>query len=93
MGVFLKRPMISGLFFLYGWELLLARMPGWAPRFTLTVWLSSLLHHRPSGEGIGDAFSRALPPGLSLVVLPVIIGVCLALAAGIFARRQYVLEQ
>lgn len=92
LGVFLKRPLIPGLLFLYGWEML-ANLPGWAPRFTITAWLRSLLRHRPTGEGIGEAFAQALPAGLSLAVLAAIIVVCLSLAAWIFARRQYVLEQ
>jgi ABC-2 type transport system permease protein len=92
MGVLLKRPLLPGLLFLYGWEML-ANLPGWAPRFTLTAWLRSLLRHRPAGEGIGEAFAQVLPAALALVVLSAIIVVCLALAAWIFTRRQYVLEQ
>jgi len=92
MGVLLKRPLLPGLLFLYGWEML-ANLPGWAPRLTLTAWLRSLLRHRPAGEGIGEAFAQVLPAALSLAVLPVIVIVCLALAGWIFARRQYVLEQ
>lgn len=92
LGVLLKRPLLPGLLFLYGWEML-ANLPGWAPRFTLTAWLRSLLRHRPAGEGIGEAFAQVLPATLSLTVLAVMIVVCLALAAWIFGRRQYVLEQ
>ena len=92
MGVLLKRPLVPGLLFLYGWEML-ANLPGWAPRFTLTAWLRSLLRHRPAGEGIGEAFAQVLPAGLSLTVLTAGIIVCLALAGWIFAHRQYVLEQ
>ena len=92
IGVLLKRPLLPGLMFLYGWELL-ASVPGWAPRFTITAWLRSLLRHRPAGEGIGEAFAQVLPAGLSLGVLAAIMTVSLALAAWIFARRQYVLEQ
>ena len=92
MGVLLKRPLLPGLLYIYGWELL-AYAPGWSPRLTITAWLKSLLRHRPAGEGIGEAFAQALPAGLALVVLPAIMVVCLALAAWIFARRQYVLEQ
>jgi ABC-2 type transport system permease protein len=92
LGVLLKRPLLPGLLFLYGWEML-ANLPGWAPRFTITAWLRSLLRHRPAGEGIGEAFAQVLPPALSLAVLAAIIVVSLSLAAWIFARRQYVLEQ
>jgi len=92
MGVLLTRPLLPGLLYIYGWELL-AYAPGWSPRLTITAWLKSLLRHRPAGEGIGEAFAQVLPAGLSLTVLPAIMVLCLALAAWIFARRQYVLEQ
>jgi hypothetical protein len=92
MGVLLKRPLLPGLLFLYGWEML-ASVPGWAPRFTITAWLRSLLRHRPAGEGIGEAFAQVLPTGLSLGVLAAIMMATLALAGWMFARRQYVLEQ
>jgi ABC-2 type transport system permease protein len=92
MGVLLKRPLLAGLFYIYGWELL-AYAPGWSPRLTITAWLKSLLRHRPAGQGIGEAFAQALPVGQSLVVLSATIVVCLAAAGWIFARRQYVLEQ
>ena len=43
--------MIPGLLFLFVWELI-ANLPGYLPRFTLTAWLRSLLHHRPAEEGL-----------------------------------------
>ena len=36
MGVLLRRPVIPGLLFLFGWELL-ANLPGYLPRLTLTA--------------------------------------------------------
>jgi ABC-type transport system involved in multi-copper enzyme maturation permease subunit len=91
-GVLLKRPVIPGLLFLYGWELL-ANLPGYLPRFTLTAWLRSLIRHRPAEEGIAGLFQQVLPADQALLVL---IGVSLLLlgaAAWIFSSREYVLEQ
>ena len=51
LGVLLKRPVIPGLLFLYGWELL-ANVPGYMPRFTLTAWLRSLVPYRPAEDGL-----------------------------------------
>ena len=90
-GVLLKRPILAGLFVVFGWEYLSA-LPGWAPRLTLTAWLRSLLRHRPVGEEMGE-FAEILPTVTSLAVVSVVTVLCLALAAWIFARRQYVLEQ
>lgn len=93
LGVLLRRPVIPGLLFLFVWEML-ANLPGYLPRVTLTAWLRSLLLHRPAEEGLAALFSPALlPPGACLAVL---IGTTIAgtaLAALVFARREYVLEQ
>lgn len=91
-GVLLRRPVIPGLLFLFVWELV-ANLPGYLPRFTVTAWLRSLLHHRPAQEGLGELFGQVLPAGLSLAVLAAMIVTFLALALWIFSRREYVLEQ
>ena len=62
LGVLLKRPVIPGLLFLYGWELM-ANLPGYLPRFTLTAWLRSLIRHRPAEEGLAGLFQQVLPVG------------------------------
>jgi ABC-type transport system involved in multi-copper enzyme maturation permease subunit len=92
LGVLLKRPVIPGLLFLYGWELM-ANLPGYLPRFTLTAWLRSLVHHRPAEEGLAGLFQQVLPVGQGLVVLVVASAAFLTAAAWIFSRREYVLEQ
>jgi ABC-2 type transport system permease protein len=91
LGVLLKRPVIPGLLFLYGWELL-ANLPGYLPRFTLTAWLRSLIHHRPAQEGLAGLFQQVLPAGQGLAVLVGASAVFLAGAAWIFSTREYVLE-
>jgi ABC-2 type transport system permease protein len=92
LGVFLKRPVIPGLMFLYGWELM-ANLPGYLPRFTLTAWLRSLIHHRPAQEGLAGLFQQVLPSGQALAVLIGVSVAFLAAAAWIFSTREYVLEQ
>jgi ABC-type transport system involved in multi-copper enzyme maturation permease subunit len=92
LGVLLKRPVIPGLLFLYGWELM-ANLPGYLPRFTFTAWLRSLVHHRPAEEGLAGLFQQVLPVGQGLAVLVVVSAAFLAAAAWIFSRREYVLEQ
>ena len=92
LGVLLKRPVIPGLLFLYGWELL-ANLPGYLPRFTLTAWLRSLIHHRPAEEGLAGLFQQVLPAGQGLAVLVGVSVVFLAASVWIFSTREYVLEQ
>jgi ABC-type transport system involved in multi-copper enzyme maturation permease subunit len=94
LGVALRHPVIPGLVFLFLWELLV-NMPGDLPRLTVTAWLRSLLLHRPVEEGLlARIFTPGLlPAGESLAVLALVTAGCLALAALVFARRDYVLEQ
>ena len=92
VGVLLKRPVIPGLLFLYGWELL-ANLPGYLPRLTLTAWLRSLIRHRPAEEGLAGLFQQVLPGDQALLVLVGLSLVLLSAAAWIFSRREYVLEQ
>jgi ABC-type transport system involved in multi-copper enzyme maturation permease subunit len=92
LGVLLKRPVIPGLLFLYGWELL-ANLPGYLPRLTITAWLRSLVTHRPAQEGLAGLFQQVLPAAQAVPVLIVASVVFLFLAARIFSVREYVLEQ
>jgi ABC-2 type transport system permease protein len=92
MGVLLRRPVIPGLLFLFVWELV-ANLPGYMPRLTITAYLRSLIHHRPPDEGLAEIFGQVLPTALCLEALGAMIVVFLGAAAWIFAAREYVLEQ
>ncbi|HXB56837.1 MAG TPA: ABC transporter permease [Vicinamibacteria bacterium] len=92
LGVLLRRPVIPGLLFLFAWELI-ANLPGYLPRFTITVWLRSLMTHRPAEEGLAGLFGQTLPAGLCLGVLAALIAGFLGLSLWIFSTREYVLEQ
>ncbi len=92
LGVLLRRPVIPGLLFLYGWELL-AHLPGYLPRLTLTARLQSLIPYRPPQEGLLGLFAQVLPVGESLLALAVASVVFLGATAWIFSTREYVLEQ
>ncbi|HKC11204.1 MAG TPA: ABC transporter permease [Vicinamibacteria bacterium] len=92
LGVLLRRPVIPGLLFLFAWELI-ANLPGYLPRFTITVWLRSLMTHHPAEEGLAGLFAQTLPAGMCLGVLAALIAGFLGLSLWIFSNREYVLEQ
>ena len=92
LGVLLKRPTIPGLLFVFVWEMV-AELPGYLPRFTLTAYLGSLVHHRPLGEGVSGMFGQVLPAPLCLAVLTAMVVTFLAGAIWIFSTREYVMEQ
>jgi len=61
LGVLLKRPMIPGLLFVFVWEMV-ANLPGYLPRFTLTAYLRSL-------RRMQELSPRVIYPGHGPVVL------------------------
>jgi ABC-2 type transport system permease protein len=91
-GVVFRRPVIPGLLFIFGWELV-ANLPGYMPRLTLTGYLRSLLSYQPPQEGLFPVVAQVLPWTLCLEVLFGASAVFLAAAIWIFARREYVLDQ
>ena len=92
LGVGLRRPVIPGLLFLFVWELL-ALLPGYLPRLTITAYLRSLLPYRPPDEGFAEVFGQALPTALCLEAIGAMVVLCLGAALWIFSRKEYVLEQ
>lgn len=91
LGVVLRRPVIPGLLFLFGWELL-ANLPGYLPRLTLTAYLRSLIRHRLGDDGFLGVPVEILPAPLCLAVLAASSSVFLAAALWIFSSREYVLD-
>jgi ABC-type Na+ efflux pump permease subunit len=97
VGAKLKRPLLAGLVFVFGWEQAALLFPGYMKNFTVAFYLQALVPHAMPREGIVSAlqvmFSSS--PGLwaSLFWLAVIWAVFLGLGTRVVERREYVLEQ
>src|SRR3954452_6081431 len=97
VGTVLKRPLVVGLVFAFGWEQLAMLMPGYMRRFTLAYYLQGLVPHAmPSDSGaslIQAVFTESPTAVTCLFRLTVRIGVSLFLGQRAIERREYVLEQ
>ena len=97
IGAQLKRPLLVGLFFIVGWEIVVLSLPGYLKRFTVAYYLQSLVPHAMPQDNVVSAlqsfFQDSSSPAGSLLALVVILVVFLALAARAVERREYVLEQ
>jgi ABC-type transport system involved in multi-copper enzyme maturation permease subunit len=98
IGAAVKRPLVAGLVFIFGWELVTLVIPGYLKRFTLAYYLQPLVpHSMPEGDTVsllqGAVFRD--PPSVvaSLGWLAVAIVVSLTLAVRVVEQREYVLEQ
>src|SRR6185295_8583813 len=52
VGAMLKRPLVIGLVFAFGWEQFALIMPGYMRRFTLMYYIQSLVPHAMPAEGL-----------------------------------------
>lgn len=97
VGARMKRPLIAGLVFAFGWEPLVLLFPGYLRRFTVAYYLQGLVTHQmPQDSAASLLFQifHEVPSVLaSLVSLAVIIVLTLWLAGRAVSDREYVLEQ
>jgi ABC-type transport system involved in multi-copper enzyme maturation permease subunit len=97
VGARVKRPLVIGLIFLFGWEPSVLVFPGYLKRFTVAHYLQGLVPHtmpQDSALGMLQSVFREVPAlSVSLVGLGVIWALFLTLAVRAVDRREYVLEQ
>ena len=97
IGAVLKRPLVIGLIFAFGWEQMALLMPGYLKRFTLAHYVQALVPHAMPAEGAASllqAVFRDVPSaGTALFWLFFALAVSLFLATRAIERREYVLEQ
>jgi ABC-2 type transport system permease protein len=96
-GAVLKRPLVVGLIFAFGWEQVALLMPGYLKRFTLAYYVQALVPHAMPSDGpasLLQAVFRDVPaPTTALFWLFFALVVSLFLAARAVERREYILEQ
>jgi ABC-type transport system involved in multi-copper enzyme maturation permease subunit len=97
IGASLKRPLLFGLGFAFGWEAAVQLLPGYFKRLTIAYYLQALMPHAAPEEGLVGvlrSFLRDQPPAwVAVTALVVITVVFLGLTARTVAHREYVLEQ
>ena len=97
VGARLKRPLIVGLVFTFGWESTVLLIPGYLKRLSVAYYLQALVPHAMPQDSSISAFLQVfqeLPPvWVSLLSLTGITVVGLWLAGRTVEKREYVLEQ
>ena len=97
VGTRLKRPLVVGLVFAFGWEPAVLLFPGYLKRFTVAYYLQALVTHQmPSDSAVSmllQVFHEVPSVSVSLASLSLIIAVTLWAAGRTVENREYVLEQ
>ena len=97
VGARVKRPLVAGLIFAFGWEPGVLIFPGYVKRLTVVYYLQALVPHAMPDESAVTAllqfFSDVPAAGPSLAALAIIIVAGVWLAGRTVETREYVLEQ
>lgn len=97
VGVAMKKSVLFGLFFSFGWETIVQYFPGSTQKLTVMHYLKSILRPETSGPGgaLSFLFVRLEPTSVPVAVLTLlaIAAAALALAASLFTRREYLFEE
>lgn len=93
VGTFLRRSILFGLIFSFGWENVIQYFPGSTQRFAIVHYLKSLLPS-PSGGRFSFLLFRleSTPAGMAILMLFLITAVFLFLAALFFSKKEYILQ-
>jgi ABC-2 type transport system permease protein len=95
LGTFLKRAILVGLMFGFGWENIIQYFPGSTQKFSLVHYMKSLMPRRPSGGPLSMLLFRLEPtePAVAVITLVVIAAAFLALACWLFRTKEYLFEE
>jgi ABC-type transport system involved in multi-copper enzyme maturation permease subunit len=97
VGTRLKRPLVVGLVFAFGWEPAVLLFPGYLKRLTVAYYLQALVKHEmPQDSAVSmlmQVFHEVQSVAVSLLCLSAMIAVTLWLAGRAVEQREYVLEQ
>lgn len=100
LGTVLKRAIILGLVFGFGWETIIQYFPGSTQKFSIVHYLKSLLPYHPAPVGAGGGRGVALllfrleptKPLTAILILAALTAALLALAVWVFRTKEYLPE-
>jgi ABC-2 type transport system permease protein len=97
VGAWIRRPVLLGLFFAFGWENFAMALPGYLKHFTIAFYTQGLVPHAMPQQDLLSVLQSVFRENVSiwqgLGTLVFIGAVALWLAARAVERREYVLEQ
>jgi ABC-2 type transport system permease protein len=97
VGTRLKRPLVVGLVFAFGWEPAVLLFPGYLKRLSVAYYLQALVRHEmPQDSSVSvllQIFREVPSIAVSLLALGFIVGVALWFSGRAVEQREYILEQ
>lgn len=87
-GTVMRRPLLTGLFFIFGWQGIAAFVPGRARLATVSHYMTSLTPGSTSGGILAGLLGERSSIAASVLALGVIAGATHALAIAAFAKKE-----
>ena len=96
VGAALRRPLLTGLMFIFGWEPMIVAFPGYLKYLSVTHYLQAFVPHAMPRDVVSSlqSFSQEAPSTpASVVALTLIWAGSLILAVAVVQRREFVLRE
>lgn len=87
-GTVSKRPLVAGLFFIFGWQGIATFVPGRARLATVAHYMTSLMPGSSTGGILAGLFGERSSAVTSILALGAIAGATHVLALVVFARKE-----
>lgn len=88
LGTAFRRPLLIGLFFVFGWQAAAPYVPGLVQHLTIAYYLQSLVPHQGLSGPLARLLSSPTSPPIAVAALVGIAAVTHGLAMWIFGRKE-----
>lgn len=93
LGTLMKKSILAGLFFIFGWESVVQFFPGTTQKLTVSHYIKSLLPAKFSGTRSILSFQLQPSPALEAIFMLVLIAlISLFFAAFLFYKKEFLLS-
>ncbi len=93
LGAWLKHSMLVGLIYAFGWEGIVAYLPGFARQLTITHYIQSMFPDENRATAMAVIIGQRAGPTESALMLALLCILFLAIACLVLREKEYVLEQ
>jgi ABC-type transport system involved in multi-copper enzyme maturation permease subunit len=95
LGALLKKSMIIGLFFVFGWEIVASLFPGMTQKLTFSYYIKSLLpYSADDGSFLSFLMVQVEPISKAGAVIVLLLSIVVFLTAGsyLFQKKEYIIS-
>ncbi len=93
LGAWLKHSILVGLAYAFGWEGIVALLPGFTRKLTITHYLQSVFPHEDTISALSMLVGERTDPVQAIVTLVLLTVFFVATASLVLREKEYVLEQ